>query len=153
MSNEHTAVNDIASETVDNLLNMADMVILDRRTQILNDDPNEAYLTSTIALHDRLVAMAREMVENFEVTDDGLRLSNEEVVWEEPEYTEVNWTRDLKIYQSLPDTWTTEDLAKSAKISKTTLDRILSGETTRPQSRTLRKIEQALGMDEGALDE
>lgn len=48
--------------------------------------------------------------------------------------------------------YTVDDLSTQSGVQKQTLDAILSGETQRPQARTLDKIMQALGLEEETLE-
>ena len=133
-------VSNVATMAVDNLMELADTVMSERRFAIWNhatEDESERLLD----LHDRLVTMAREMSDFFE---------------EEPEateYTEEDVVTGKILNGMVENGWDLNDLADAAGVRKETLDRILSGATARPQARTLRKIEKALGYEEGFLDE
>lgn len=58
-----------------------------------------------------------------------------------------------EVWAQMPDEWTPVDLAKAARVQQKTIDLLLSGTTRKPHAKTLRKIEQALGLEEGHLDE
>lgn len=136
---------DVAANAVDNLMSLADTVMSERRFALWNyAEPDESQ--RLLDLHDRLVTMAREMNEFFEEETVATPrvVSNEEIFESSVAEEILNLMVDMG--------WDAGDLADASQVRKETIERILTGETTRPQGRTLRKIEAALGVDEGSLD-
>lgn len=58
-----------------------------------------------------------------------------------------------EIWARMPEDWTPVDLAKASGVQQKTIDLLLSGTTRKPHAKTLHKIEKALGLDKGHLNE
>lgn len=145
-------ITNIATMAVDSLAELADMVMNERRSVMWSDNGTNSDAETLLNLHDRLVVMARELSKDFETVFESAP-ETEQSVPSVPDHTDSFLLVQRILDELDAHGWDIDDLADNAQVRKETIDRILTGATRRPQGRTLRKIEQAFGYDEGALDD
>lgn len=111
------------------------------RNEALSLESNEE-ADDLLFLHDSLFGIARELAWKPEFEDEPLTGSNLAAkVREEVAEAITNGT-----YTSI------SHLAEVAGLSRTAIEGVMNGKTANPRAKTLRALEEALGLSEGELD-
>lgn len=158
ITHDRQTLRDEITSRMDNLIQMSRDIHSTREFVLLNWDEEtinevEPELEHLTGLSDMLLGVVKEFHKNY-----SMEIEIEEALSDSPTTEErlaSDHTNDLvsEINAQMPMGWTPVDLAKASGVRQKTIDLLLSGTTRNPHSKTLRKIEKALGLEEGHLDE